>query len=184
MISDSHHVLRAAQHDILILLRVFHSARTPTTVRINVDGNAPIDRTKYPERAPTRRRSPVQRASQQNPERTMQTSRSLRAPSPDRRGDRDPGAPASGRVERRWRHRHTAWRRLPALLHTGPGANWEGSDQARCVAPVGTPDALRGPHGLGSRRPDGRHCPPEDRQDRSIVWNGGCAPASSGRAFL
>ena len=35
-ISTSQAVLRVAQHEVLILLRVFHSARTPTTVRINV----------------------------------------------------------------------------------------------------------------------------------------------------
>ena len=40
-------LLHHRQREILIMLRVFHSELAPTTVRINIDGNAPIDRTPY-----------------------------------------------------------------------------------------------------------------------------------------
>jgi hypothetical protein len=40
-------VLQGRAPEILISLRVFHSAPVPTTVRIIVNGNAPIDWPQY-----------------------------------------------------------------------------------------------------------------------------------------
>ena len=45
--SYTRELLREGYGKILILLRVFHSEPPPTTVRINVDGNAPIDPAQY-----------------------------------------------------------------------------------------------------------------------------------------
>jgi len=64
-------VLHHRQHEILIMLRVFHSAPAPTTVRINIDGNAPIDRTPYE----THGLGPGRTVRPQYPQRMCQTSR-------------------------------------------------------------------------------------------------------------